>query len=113
MSLPPPPPAPPPGYTPPGYTPAGYGYGYPTAPRTDGMAIAALVCGVAGFVACGIPSIVGLILGFVSRSRIKQSGGRLSGGGMAMAGIVLGFVWIGLIVAYVVLLVALGGFSDA
>jgi hypothetical protein len=107
MSLPPPPPAPPPGYTPPGYTPAGYGYGYPAAPHTDGMAIAALVCGIAGFVLCAIPSIVGLILGFVSRSRIKKSGGRLSGGGMAMAGIVLGFVVLGLMVAYFVLLAVL------
>lgn len=104
MSLPPPPPPPPPGYT-----PAGYGYGYPSAPSTDGMAIGAMICGIVGFFACGIPSLVGLVLGFVSRGRIKRSAGRLRGNGMALTGIILGFVWLALYAAYLVLFIAAAG----
>jgi hypothetical protein len=39
-------------------------------------------------------SILAIIFGFVARSRIKRSGA--SGGGMATAGIILGFVWLAL-----------------
>jgi uncharacterized membrane protein len=70
------------------------------------MAIAAMVCGIVGIALCFVPSIVGLVLGFVSRSRIKRSNGALTGGGMALTGIILGFVAIALIVLYVVFLVA-------
>jgi hypothetical protein len=97
---------------PPGYAPAGYGYGYPPAPRTDGLAIAAMVCGIAGFVACGVPSLVGLVLGFVSRGRIKRSNGMLTGSGMALTGIILGFVWIVLGLLYLVFIVILAS-SDS
>lgn len=101
MNLPPPPPPGTPPPAPPGYTPAGFGYGYPAAPRTDGMAVAAMVCGIVGFVFCGVPSIVGLILGFVAKGRIDRSNGQLTGKGMAITGIVLGFVMLGLVLVYV------------
>ena len=35
--------------TPGGYVPPGYGYGPPLAVRTNGLSIAALVCGLAQF----------------------------------------------------------------
>lgn len=100
MSLPPPPPPPPPGYV-----VAGYGVGFPAPPRTDGLAVASLVCGLAGFVACGIPSVVGLVLGLVSLRRIGRSGGRLAGRGMAITGVVLGIVWLALIALFALVVV--------
>jgi prepilin-type processing-associated H-X9-DG protein len=57
----------------------------PAPAKTSGMAIASLVCGVLGF--CGITALVGLILGVISLVKINKSGGRLSGQGLAIAGI--------------------------
>lgn len=59
--------------------------------KTSGMAIASLVLGILGL--CGITALVGLILGIVSLVKINRSGGRLSGQGLAIAGIcVSGFM---------------------
>ena len=104
-------PAPQPGFgPPPGYPPPyqyGYPYGYPP-PRSgaNGMAIAAMVCGLCGFL-CLVPGVVGIILGIVSLPQIKRS--QQSGRGMAITGIVVGSLWIVLFV----LLVALGHSSGS
>jgi hypothetical protein len=45
---------------------------------------------------CGIGTILGIVLGFVARNQIKNSGGRESGDGLAKAGIIIGFVIVGL-----------------
>jgi len=74
--------------------------------RNNGMAIAALVCGIAGFL-CLIPGILGIIFGFVAKGQIRQSSGTQRGDGMATAGIVLGCIW----VAITILIVATGGFD--
>lgn len=63
-------------------------------PKTDGGAIASMVLGIASFVLClsffsGIPAV---IVGHISRSKIKKSGGRLKGDGMALAGLILGYI---------------------
>jgi hypothetical protein len=56
-----------------------------------GLGIASLVLGILGAtcltVLTGIPA---LILGFVALGRVRKSGGRLTGNGMAIGGIVLG-----------------------
>lgn len=76
--------------------------GYPAqavavAPHTDGLAIGALISGILALVctvAC-LGLILGpaaLIMGFISRSRIASSGGRLTGGGLAIAGVILGIL---------------------
>ncbi|HVJ98861.1 MAG TPA: DUF4190 domain-containing protein, partial [Acidimicrobiia bacterium] len=118
----PPPPgqySPPPGpggYPPPGY-PQQSGYpqpGYPSAypgpgyygPTTNGMAVAALVLGLVGWLFCGLGSVLAIIFGFVSQSQIKAAQGRQSGAGMAKAGIILGFVGIALTILYWVLVIA-------
>ena len=63
----------------------------PTETKTSGMAIASLVLGILGF--CGLTALVGLILGIISLVKINRSGGRLSGQGLAIAGIcVSGFM---------------------
>ena len=74
--------------------------------RNNGMAIAALVCGIAGFL-CLIPGILGIIFGFVAKGQIRQSNGTQRGDGMATAGIVLGCI----AVAITVLILAFGNVS--
>jgi hypothetical protein len=53
--------------------------------KTSGLAIASLVLGILGL--CGITAILGLVLGIVAQVKISRSGGRLKGGGLAIAGI--------------------------
>jgi len=85
-----------------GYPPAGYGqqpdYGGPT-PSTNGKALASLITGIGALVlalcTCGLGGLVGLVaafLGFKGRGDIKASGGRQSGDGLALGGIITGLV---------------------
>ena len=63
--------------------------------KTSGMAIAALVLGILSFFSFGITAIPALILGIISLVTIEKSGGRITGRGFAIAGIVtpvLGFI---------------------
>src|ERR671932_2279712 len=72
--------------------------------QTSGKSTAALVLGILGLVLCPlICSVLALVFGYQARREIDASGGRLTGRGNAIAGIVLG--WIG--VAFLVLLVVL------
>jgi hypothetical protein len=50
--------------------------------------------------------ILALVFGYVARGQIDRSGGTQSGRGMATAGIVLGWVWLGLLVVYIVIAIA-------
>ncbi len=43
-------------------------------------------------------AIAAVILGHLAKKEIRESGGRLSGDGMALAGLILGYVQIGLVV---------------
>ena len=89
---------------PPGTVPQGYPYtpyGVPAVRRTNGMAIASLVCSCAGFIFF-VPAVLGVIFGFVARSQIRQSGGTQGGDGLALAGIIVGLAWIGLFVILIV-----------
>jgi len=59
---------------------------------TCGLSIASLVCGLLGFVSFGLTSIGAIITGHISLSRIKKSAGALSGRGMAIAGLIIGYL---------------------
>lgn len=100
----PPPPGryPPPPY-PPGYASPGYMPPVPMAPSTNGFSIASLVLGIVWVF--GIGSILAVIFGFVARKQIRESGGRQDGGGMALAGIILGFVGIAGLILWIVAIV--------
>ena len=83
-----------PSQQPPQYAPQAQPYRAYQPPKTDGGAIASMVLGIASFVLClsflaGIPAI---ILGHISRSKIKKSMGRLQGDGMALTGLILGYI---------------------
>lgn len=72
-------------------------YAYTPPAPTNGMAIASLVVSIAGLlVCCGAPSIVGAILGHVARKQIRERGE--SGAGLALAGIIVGWIAFGLFV---------------
>ncbi len=71
-------------------------------PETSGLAIASLICGIFLFV---LPSaLLAVIFGHLSRSDIRRSGGRKTGDGMAVAGLVLGYA--GVMVIPLVLIIA-------
>lgn len=106
--------APPPAYSgsPSQYaSPSPYGGGYPQQPvyvvqgRTNGLAVASLVLGLLWLWWLG--SVLALVFGYIGKNQIDRSGGHESGRGMAIAGIVLG--WIGIATLTLILvLVAVG-----
>jgi len=61
----------------------------PSPQSTNALAIAALVCGAAQFVT-GITFIPAIILGHVARSQIRKTGEQ--GDGLALAGLILGYI---------------------
>ena len=82
------------GYPAPG--PAAPVYQPATGTRTSGLAIASLVTGL--FFWCWvIPGIVSIVLGHLALESIENSGGAKRGRGMAIAGIALGWVGIGIV----------------
>jgi hypothetical protein len=97
---PPPPPAPPPAY---GQQTGGYGY--QSTPSTNGLAIASLVLGIAQIFICIIGTVLALVFGYISRRQIDESGGTQGGRGMAVAGIILGWIGVGLSIVYIIIIV--------
>ena len=86
------------------YGQPGYGYGH-TA-QTNGFAIASLCCSIGAVLLIGVPALLGVIFGFVGRSQIARSNGTQKGGGLALAGIIIGLAvlafWILIFVAIAV-----------
>lgn len=60
--------------------------------RTSGLAIASLICGILGFLTCGLTGIAGVITGHLALSSIKRANGDLEGKGMAIAGLITGYL---------------------
>ena len=88
-----------------GYPPGGAPYGYLATPKTNGLAIASLVCSFF-FWLYGIGAVLAIVFGFIARSQIKRSAGMQRGGGMALAGIIIGFAGIVIGVVLAVIIVA-------
>ena len=92
----PPPPPPPRRYAP------------SAAVQTSGLAIAALVSGIAGWTILPLlGSILAIFLGYAARNEIRRDPDRLTGEGLAVAGLVLGWIMVGISV----LGLCLGGFG--
>ncbi len=103
VSAPPDPPPPDPDlWAPPGQL----GDGAPRG-KINGLAIASLALGILWLFWVG--SVLALIFGYIAKSQIDRAGGSQSGRGLAIAGIVLGWVGIGLLV----LTLALGALGSA
>lgn len=75
-------------------------------PETNGKSIASMVLGILWL--CGIGSILALVFGYQAKNEIDASGETQGGRGMAMAGIVLGWVGVGALILYLVLWLFLG-----
>jgi hypothetical protein len=73
-------------------------------PSTNGFSIASLVLGIVWVF--GVGAVLAVIFGFVARKQIRESGGRQGGSGMALAGIILGFVGIAGLILWIVLIAA-------
>jgi len=80
-----------------------------TGSQNSGMAIASLVASILGLTLVPtIGSIIGVILGYMARNQIRDSGGAVGGEGLAQAGIIIGWVGIGLaVVGFCIALAAL------
>lgn len=77
-----------------GFTPASAPTSSSVQPATtSGMAIASLICGILGLL-LWLPCIPAVILGHMGLSAIKKSAGALTGRGMAIAGLVTGYLMI-------------------
>src|SRR5262245_61799588 len=88
-------------YAPPASVP-GAAPANPVAPRsTNGLAIASMVLGILCVFWSG--SILALVFGYIAKGQINASGGQQGGRGMAIAGIVLGWVWIGVFLLWIAL----------
>ncbi len=71
-------------------------------PPANAKAIVSLVCGCLGMTCCGIliPSILAVVFGHIAKGEIRASGGQQGGDGMALAGLILGYIGSGLGVFY-------------
>ena len=79
--------------------------GYPVVAKTNGMAVASLVLGCVAVAFCFVPSILAIVLGYISKGQIDRSQGTQNGRGLAIAGIVLGWVGIGVALLVAIALV--------
>jgi hypothetical protein len=70
-------------------------------PRYNGLAIASMVLGILWI--WWIGSILAIVFGFVALNQIKNSDGAQTGRGMAIAGLVLGFIGLGTILFFFVI----------
>jgi uncharacterized protein DUF4190 len=82
------------------YPPAPYPQQPYYAPKreTEGLAIASLVVSIHGF-GCPLIGVVGAILGHMARRRIQERG--TEGAGLALAGIIIGWVATGLTALFI------------
>jgi hypothetical protein len=68
-------------------------------PRTNPLAVAALVCGIGQFFTLGLGTIPAVILGHMSHRQIRRTGEQ--GSGLATAGLVLGWIGVALWVIFI------------
>ena len=91
-----------------------YAYPYPYAPpvqrHTNGLAIASLVLGITWI--WWIGSLLAVIFGIVALRQIEESNETPTGRGMAIAGLVLGFVGLA-IVGFIILVMIVGAASSS
>lgn len=86
------------------------GYAGAVAPANNTLALVSLISGIAAFVIIPfIGSIVAIITGHMAKKQIAQTGE--GGGGMATAGLILGYVGIGLAVLGVIAWIAIVGLA--
>jgi hypothetical protein len=80
-----------------------------TPKKDSGLAIASLVCGIAAWIIFPIvAAIAAVITGHLAKKEIRESGKILGGDGMALAGLLMGYIQLGLfVVAIIVVIITL------
>lgn len=103
-----------PAYAQPAYAQPAYAQPYVTGPRTNTLALVAMILSLVGIVS-GATAIGGIVCGHIALSQLKRTGE--NGRGMALTGVIVGYVIVGLwalfIVAYIVFLVVVLGAAAA
>jgi hypothetical protein len=61
-------------------------------PDSSGLAVASLVLGILAFFTLGLTGIPAVICGHISLVQIKNAAGRLSGNGLAIGGLIAGYL---------------------
>lgn len=93
----------------------------PPAPGLSGWALTSMICGIISLVFLQpITAILAIIFGYVALNEVKKSGGQVDGHGMALAGVVMGYIALGLsllftalyILYFVFIISTLGSFPD-
>lgn len=104
----------PPGYAQAGYGQAGYGYAPVTLAPTNTLAIVSLICGLVGLLTTWfiplVVSIAAVVMGHIAKRQIAERGE--NGSGLAVAGLVTGYIVIGLtVLVFGFMLLVLGSFG--
>jgi len=77
-------------------------------PKTSGLALASLICGLSAVI---LPlffnSVAAVITGHMAKKEINASNGSVTGGGMATAGLILGWIQVALFILAVVVIAVL------
>jgi hypothetical protein len=74
---------------------------------TERLAIVSIVAGIAGFFLPIVGPVTAIVSGHVARDEIRKAKGRLGGDGLARTGLVLGYVWVGLTVIALLVMMSL------
>jgi type IV pilus assembly protein PilA len=86
-------------------TPAAPAPSAPAAPEVSGKAIASLVL---GFLSCFLPAaIVAIVLGHIARGEIKRDPRRWQGAGMALGGLILGYIGLAFVPMMIIAAIAI------
>ena len=78
-------------------------------PQDCGTAVVSMIFGIASYLILpGVGALVAIICGHIAKSQIRASQGHLKGDGMATAGLVLGYIQIGLGVLALAIILIVG-----
>lgn len=85
-------------------------------PKNNGFAIASVVLGAVGIMLSwfllAIPSILAVIFGHIARGQIKRSAGTQDGAGMALGGLIMGYLIVALVPIGIIAAIAIPQYAD-
>jgi len=90
-------------------------YSTSLSPASSGLAIASMVLGILSLLTCGamgVGALAAIICGHLAMGKIKASQGGVGGRGMALAGLVMGYLSLVLVILAIVASLALPVFSQ-
>jgi len=83
----------------------------PTPVASSGLATASLICGIGSVFFGTLAGIPAIITGHLALGKIKKSGGVLQGRGLAITGLILGYVFT--VLSVIVIMLVYNGFKSA